>query len=508
MKKILYVPLDERPCNYLFPTMIGEMSSEVDLIIPEKEMLSKKKVAADVDKLWDWVFHNAENSEYAILSLEMLIYGGLLPSRLHNSTVEELESRVQKILELKEKNKNLKIYLSNLIMRTPKYSSSDEEPDYYEHWGESIFKIEYLRDKKERVGIDESEEGELLNYEKTIPKEHLKDYSERRAKNIKITSKILDLVKDGVVEFLSIPQDDSAQFGFTARDQKVIYGKISNQNLQMRVHVYPGADEVGCTLLARVYSNIKEKKIKIYPFFSSEIGKNEIPSYEDRPLSESLKSHIIASGGVVVDSYNEADFILAVNTAGKVMQEAMDNEIKDISYSTFRNMREFISKIEYYTENGKDVIVADSAFSNGGETELIQLLEETHLLDKIKGYAGWNTNCNTLGTAICTGVFSVFSDKPEIIEWNKLSRIFEDWMYQAIIRKDITDNILENYGLNYFDLKDKKAEIMSIVEKEMMGIYKKTFKNSFNNIKLDRVVVDSPWNRMFEVEVDLKIKNI
>ncbi|MGL6025418.1 MAG: hypothetical protein ACRC0F_12505, partial [Cetobacterium sp.] len=64
------------------------------------------------------------------------------------------------------------------------------------------------------------------------------------------------------------------------------------------------------------------------------------------------------------------------------------------------------------------------------------------------------------------------------------------------------------YGLNYFDLKDKKAEIMSIVEKEMMGIYKKTFKNSFNNIKLDRVVVDSPWNRMFEVEVDLKIKNI
>ncbi|MGL4671520.1 DUF4127 family protein, partial [Cetobacterium sp.] len=92
MKKILYVPLDERPCNYLFPTMIEKMSSEVDLIIPEKEMLSKKKVAADVDKLWDWVFHNAENSEYAILSLEMLIYGGLLPSRLHNSTVEELES--------------------------------------------------------------------------------------------------------------------------------------------------------------------------------------------------------------------------------------------------------------------------------------------------------------------------------------------------------------------------------------------------------------------------------
>ncbi|MGL4864476.1 DUF4127 family protein [Cetobacterium sp.] len=508
MTKIIYIPLDERPCNYLFPNMIGEMSSQINIITPPKDILSKKKNPADIDKLWEWVFKNAQSSEYAILSLEMLLYGGLLPSRLHNYSIAELEKRVHKIKELKNYNKNIKIYLSNLIMRTPKYSSSDEEPDYYEEWGKEIFTIEYLKDKKERVGIDNDEEIYLSHLEKNIPEQYLKDYSERRSKNLKITEMILNLVKENLIEFLVIPQDDSSEFGFTAKDQKIIYEKIAKENLQIKVHVYPGADEVGCTLLARVYTKIKNTKIKIYPYFSSEIGKVMIPSYEDRPLLESLKSHIIAAGAIMVDSYKDADFVLAVNTAGKIMQEAWDNDRKDISYSTFRNMREFISKIEFYIENEKKVIVADSAFSNGGETELIQLLEETKLLDKIKGYAGWNTNCNTLGTAICTGIFAVFSDENEKIEWNKLCRIFEDWMYQSIIRKEITDNTLKDLKLNYFDLKDKKAVINKMIQNKMLEIYKKTFTNSFNDILLDSIEIDSPWNRMFEIEINLKIKKI
>ncbi|MGL5610972.1 DUF4127 family protein, partial [Cetobacterium sp.] len=112
MTKIIYIPLDERPCNYLFPNMIGEMSSQINIITPPKDILSKKKNPADIDKLWEWVFKNAQSSEYAILSLEMLLYGGLLPSRLHNYSIAELEKRVHKIKELKNYNKNIKIYLS------------------------------------------------------------------------------------------------------------------------------------------------------------------------------------------------------------------------------------------------------------------------------------------------------------------------------------------------------------------------------------------------------------
>lgn len=506
MEKVIYIPLDERPCNYSYPTLIGKMASDLEIVIPPREILSNKKEEANVDKIWSWIFQNIEGSNQAIFSLEMLIYGGLLPSRLHNLSVTELERRLLRLKELKEQNRELKLYVSNLIMRTPRYSSSDEEPDYYEEWGKEIFTIEYLRDKKERVGLTEKEIEELKKIEGVLPKEHLADYSERREKNLHITKKVLEYIKEGVIDFLVIPQDDSSEFGFTAKDQKEIYKIIEKERLQMKVYVYPGADEVGCTLLSRVYNNLKGKKLKIYPYFSSEIGKKIIPLYEDRPLIESLKSHILATNSILVNSYQEADFILAVNTPGKFMQEAWENENKDITYSSFRNMREFISKINFFIEEGKKVVIADSAFSNGGETELITLLDEEKILDKIKGYSGWNTNCNTLGTALSTGVFSYYSNDEEVIEENKLVHLLEDWAYQSIVRKKINDLFLPKYDLNYFDLKDKQMLVTNEILKNLLEIYKENIRNSFKDINIEEIKIFSPWNRMFEIGIELKIK--
>ena len=42
MSKIVFVPLDERPCNYLYPDYIGRMSG-LDLRIPPKEILGDFK---------------------------------------------------------------------------------------------------------------------------------------------------------------------------------------------------------------------------------------------------------------------------------------------------------------------------------------------------------------------------------------------------------------------------------------------------------------------------------
>ncbi|MBC8932469.1 DUF4127 family protein, partial [Escherichia coli] len=58
---------------------------------------------------------------------------------------------------IKKEFPDKKIFLSNLIMRTPKYNSSDEEPDYYEQYGEAIFRYGWLKDKAARDTLDERE---------------------------------------------------------------------------------------------------------------------------------------------------------------------------------------------------------------------------------------------------------------------------------------------------------------------------------------------------------------
>ena len=69
----------------------------------------------------------------------MLLYGGIIPSRLHHFSLEELTGRLDAVRELKKRNPKLKIFAFALIMRCPSYSSSDEEPDYYEICGREIF---------------------------------------------------------------------------------------------------------------------------------------------------------------------------------------------------------------------------------------------------------------------------------------------------------------------------------------------------------------------------------
>ena len=52
LKTMLYLPLDERPCNWLFPQMMTRGVAELELLTPPKELLGRKKTPADLEGLW------------------------------------------------------------------------------------------------------------------------------------------------------------------------------------------------------------------------------------------------------------------------------------------------------------------------------------------------------------------------------------------------------------------------------------------------------------------------
>ncbi len=500
--KILYIPLDERPCNYLYPQYMSNTQEKLELITVPVEILGNKKVPADTDKIWEFVFENISDCDAVVLSIDMLIYGGLIPSRLHKLIDLQAEKYINNIKKIRKINDKIKIYAFNCVMRTPHYNSSEEEPEYYEEFGEAIFKRSYLLDKSHRFGLIEEEENQLK--EINIPSEYIDDYENRREFNSNINLIISKLLKEDYIDFLTIPQDDSSEFGYTAIDQKKIVNFIENNDLAFRINIYPGADEVGSALVARAYNDFYKKATKIYPFYASVNGPLITPLYEDRPMYESLKSHIRVVGGEIVETSAEADIILAINSPGKIMQESWDQfDKKDITYTSFRNLMDFAMRISKFVDQGKDVIISDSAFSNGGDLQLIKFLDKTGALSKLISYKGWNTNCNTLGTTLAAGIIGQKGISNEIKK-NVVYHILEDAIYQAKIRKEIVDNVLITEGMNYYDFKGRDSYVHEKIQQGILADYKKL--EISKSLNVSKCFVSTPWDRMFEISIDIEVE--
>jgi len=515
--KILYIPLDERPCNFYYPQLIASLQPDLELVVPPLPALGQKKHPADIDALWRWIEGQVMGCEFALLSIDMLVYGGLLPSRLHQDSVEVLRERLHRIRVLQLNNPGLEIFASSLIMRTPAYNSSEEEPDYYEQFGKAIFQWGWFEDKQARRGLTAEETAEFERVQRHVPAVHLEDYRQRRRRNLAVNVEAIALVKAGIISFLSIPQDDCAQYGFTTLDQQQVVRTLIEQHLQQHIHFYPGADEVGCTLLARACSQHQGRRCKIYPFYSAVAADSIVPLYEDRPLGESLKSHILAVGAQVVSTPQDADFILAVNTPGKVMQEAWDNPIKDLTYTTCRNLPFFVDRIATFLGEGKQVAIADVAFANGGETELVQLLDDARAWDQLLAYAGWNTSCNTIGTVLATAIVAI-GDRPKrnstgkafslenriAIDRNKIYHLLDGWAYQTVVRMDMVKTYLPTLGASYYNFNHYEAQINQEMERRIRAAWSELIRHSFAQRHL-QMSVFSPWHRMFEIGLDLTI---
>lgn len=501
--KILYVPIDERPCNVDVIKRIVDTVEDITLLLPSEKDFGNKKTPANQTKIWDFILAHASDAEALILSVDMLIYGGLIPSRLHYLENKHVATWIHRLKTLNKTYPQLKIYASNMIMRTPRYSSSDEEPDYYETWGEEIFLQAYLKDKQTHESLSSEEMQQLTEIKEQLPADVVQDYEKRRNFNHQVNLQMLELAKEGVFTLLVFPQDDSAEFGYTAIDQKQVMMKLEAERLYQKVLIYPGADEVGATLLARIYNDMNEQKPNIYPIWSSTLGPTIVPLYEDRPFQESMISHIYAAGCKLVDNPEEADMILAYNTPGKYMQEAWEQDKRNNTYTSHRNLLVFVKKMKEYIEQGKQIIVADSAYSNGGDREFIKLMDELQILDQLASYKAWNTNCNTLGTTISQGVLSLHG-KTEKTKENVLYHILEDYFYQSIIRMEMTEDYLPTYQLNYFDLRDKADIVNAEKNKRLMRYYKDEIKYSFSTTAVTKLETYAPWNRMFETGLVLE----
>lgn len=514
--KVTCIPLDIRPYNYDFLESLAAMDSQVNLAIPEKAKLGFKKQAADHHYLTHYLFDHATQSDALVISLDMYIYGGLFPARVHQHEYEWLSNRINELIILKEKNPKLRIYASSLVLRTPKYNSSEEEPEYYAHSGQALFNLGFLQNKQKRVGLTKEETEQLAQLRLKVNAEDMHDWTDRRAKNLQVTLKAIELVAQGVIEQLIVPLDDTAEFGYTAEDQVSIFESIAEYGVQDKVFVHPGTDESGCTLLTKAYLAIKEQSLQVQAHYSNELFKSVVPNYEDRPFLHSLRSHTRACGVEVVEYDDPSLPMLAINGCGEIMQEAFEvsygfcvhtnvrkAKYKNVTYHTYRDLITFAKQLEEKSKS-QPVVVADLAMSNGGETDLIKALDKVNALDKLSGYAGWNTTCNSLGTAIATLVFATLGDNAQATTQFLKERLISDWAYQTEVRFPVQLDYLPELGVDYGTFEQYETPVFERVKTGIQTTWQNTIKNSFKACPPTITDITAPFKRMSGLHIKVK----
>jgi len=518
--KIALIPLDNRPVSYTLPEQIASLNKNIEFFTPPREFLGDLINYSQIDKILQWIDNllKQEKIDYIVVSLDTIAYGGLIPSRRLNIPAEKIISNLNMFRNIIEKNKTkAEIYGFSSIMRISDSYVNEEEKDYWDKFGKEIFKYSYLKHKIDVLychceqnevichassQAPSSDEQIFQEVKNMIPPEILDDYLKTRERNFSVNRFYLSWTEENFLDYLVFSKDDTGQFGLNIQEAEALEAEMQDKKLSENATILTGADEIPSDLVSKAIANnfykiviAKNettaqsqffKKIKIFPVFSTKNGKNVISRYEDKTIFESISGQIKLCGGEVADSQEQADMILLAHTPENVQN---DHCLK--IYAEPENKAAIIFCEDFIKNSFKPVIIGDISCANGGDNLLmLKLLADCELINKIYGYAGWNTTGNTLGSVISIGISRFIAEKTGNFDLNNfkktlLVRLCDDWAYQTVIRQKI------RAITDFADRKTLKEELVPLV----LNLAKKIEYN------LTELVLDFPWDRTFEVEI-------
>lgn len=493
-KTILYVPQDNRPVDFAY-TVGTAQDAGYTVITPPEKFLSGAQFQGSPDKLAEWVANNAGQADAMVLSVDSLVYGGLVDSRKHNLSMDTLVQRLKRVEELHQKYKNIPIYAFSTVMRSPWAGGKGVEPDYYLTFGTDMYQLASLQAKMDTERLNPQERDNWFAIMRRVPMEYLQDWYNRRHKNMMINYRLIQDAKNGTFKYFSLGHDDNSVNTQSSLESK--YLEMSGAEIPKTVFgSFPGADQLGLLLITRAsndFNNYHPKVTIIYPLGG---GEKTVPSYDGQAVGKTIAAHVEAIGGTITNT-ERPDLLLAVNTPLTTSTSESGN------FENFpimlQSTQEFLTQIEKAVNDGIPVSIVDMAFSNGSDNTLVYGLYRDKMLYRLAAYNGWNTASNSVGYGISQGVLSKYMTADA--HANMLTtQYLDNWAYQANVRDYIyrmqqkieAGTVKKYYPTVMTELQSRTKEQIQRYAATYLGVNPKT------------VNVTLPWNRLFEVYVDVR----
>ncbi|GGN97852.1 DUF4127 family protein [Saccharibacillus kuerlensis] len=366
MKKVVYVPLDDRPAN-LDDVIVQGKAAGLEVLTPERSIIRNRMddkaevegtevigtsgaVYGDSAAVGRFLKENASQADGFIISIDMLAYGGLIGSRRlredgggdYPDYDPNTTALLNVIADLKRDYPGKPIFLLDTIMRLA--TTTMAEGLSIEAYTES--RALMMKPRPERTEFGDILESYDLQpdgtpYPETVHFDKERYYNARRRK-FKTNRYVLEtLVRDAGVDFAAFGVDDASIQGVQANEINWIERQIDEQlggsggQNSERAVILPDADGLGHVLLARMaaylYADMQPTKPIVAVRYFGRDGSEIVNSYEYMDVHTNILRHIDIAGGAYTGDgrspvSGEAESGTGFEAEREASNEAAENE--------------------------------------------------------------------------------------------------------------------------------------------------------------------------------------
>jgi Protein of unknown function (DUF4127) len=463
VKSLVFLPLDARPVCYQTPQLLMNMAN-ITPLMPPAEKLGNLKTPANLEALFQWLAPLATLNAPIIVALDLVAYGGLIPSRIGLETQAVLQQQLARFYGMLNAST---VYGYSSILRIPTYDNAEEEPDYWAVYGSKLQQFSSLTHQAMLA------ETAMPAYPEGVPLEVVLDFLNRRHRNFSLNQFHLACLANHQLDALVFCEDDRTPFGLNVAEAQELKSAIEAENLQTSASVQTGADEIGHCLLALQLNTVATVTPAVWVVYTHPNGAESGALFDGLPLEAVVTQRLVTCGLARATSYEVADLVLLVHcpAAEKGMGDYCENRPPVLEAEAQYALA--TAEISKAKTSQKPVVIADVASANGGDVGFFEtvLVPQPSWCEWLYGYAGWNTPGNSIGSALAMGSIRLRAEAEgafQLLYFQHLLaiRLADDVAYQAKVRFQLrqlsADKALDVLLLNTL-LADDLAIILSKV---------------------------------------------
>jgi hypothetical protein len=460
MKRALLIPHDDRPPNLQFPRLLGRIAG-VAVVTPPRRLLGSCGDPGEPDIVLGWSESRVRSCQAAIVSLNFTSCGGLVASRQGDVSTRTALTRLVRLKTIRR-----------LAPRCLLYAFG------------SITKSHQVREK--------TQEHTLV-----------------RQRNIRVFRRAVELVRDGVIDYLALGQDDAEPGGAHVAEREAIRALAADLGVADRVGLLCGTDETAMLLPARAVNAWKESSpsyaIRYLPAKTSGL----VPLFEDEAVSKTLCAQVACAGGRVAQGAAIADCLVQVLGPEKMQEDLLQSPRP--SSPSRRHIGRLFDQVERTARKGGRLVgICDIVSANGGQADLLPALRRLSALGRLHSYAGWNTSANSTGTVIAhLSALStwksrgVTSDQAGAQAEFLNARLIDDCLYQGSVRSALVASKPKSVGKRLVAAR-RAAVRLEAEASSRHAVYRV---KGGGVLRLDKFRVSWPWRRAFEIELTMRYRH-